>query len=74
MFNSVDIMTGTKRKKGITDKLIFTPNEHKNLIKNSIKTTVKPLYAEHVDNWFLKLILYYFNRYIFKNQLSTCST
>ncbi len=35
--------------------------------------TVKPLYLEHVDNWFLKLVLYYFNKYIFKNHLSTCS-
>jgi hypothetical protein len=31
----------------------------------------KSLYAEHVDNWFLKLILCYFNIYIFKTQLST---
>jgi hypothetical protein len=38
-----------------------------------IKSTVKPLYLEHVDNWFLKLVLYYFNKYIFKNHLSTCS-
>jgi hypothetical protein len=35
--------------------------------------TVKPVYLEHVDNWFLKLFLYYFNEYIFKNQLSTRS-
>ncbi len=28
--------------------------------------TVKPVYVEHVDNWLLKLDLYYFNRYIFK--------
>ncbi len=38
-----------------------------------IAITVKAIYLEHVDNWFLKLILYYFNRYIFKNQLSTYS-
>jgi hypothetical protein len=41
---------------------------------NKSNTTVKPLYLEHVDNWFLKLVLYYFNEYIFKNHLSTCST
>jgi hypothetical protein len=45
--------------------------------KNSIDFekiyTLKPVYLEHVDNWFLKLILYYFNEYIFKNPLSTCS-
>ncbi len=35
--------------------------------------TVKPVYLKHVDNWFLKLVLYYFNKYIFKNHLSTCS-
>jgi hypothetical protein len=35
--------------------------------------TVKPVYLEHVDNWFLKLVLYYLNKYIFKNHLSTCS-
>jgi hypothetical protein len=35
--------------------------------------TLKPVYLEHVDNWFLKLVLYYFNKYIFKNHLSTCS-
>ncbi len=34
--------------------------------------TVKLVYLEHVDNWFLKLVLYYFNKYIFKNHLSTC--
>jgi hypothetical protein len=34
--------------------------------------TTKPLYLERVDNWFLKLVLYYFNKYIFKNLLSTC--
>ncbi len=34
--------------------------------------TVKPLYLQHVDNWFLKFVLYYFNKYIFKNHLSTC--
>jgi hypothetical protein len=42
----------------------------------NIKTFIgftKPLYLEHVDNRFLKLILYYFNKYIFKNHLSTCS-
>jgi hypothetical protein len=33
--------------------------------------TIKPVYLEYVDNWFLKLVLYYFNKYIFKNQLST---
>ncbi len=55
------------------------------LISSSIKSsnlsnllylilTVRPVYLEHVDNWLLKLILYYSNRYIFKNQLSTCST
>jgi hypothetical protein len=33
--------------------------------------TVKPIYLKHVDNWFLKLDLYYFNRYVFKNHLST---
>jgi hypothetical protein len=33
--------------------------------------TVKSVYLKHVDKWFLKLDLYYFNRYIFKNQLST---
>jgi hypothetical protein len=38
------------------------------------KCTAKPLYVEHVDNWFLKLVIYYLNKYIFKNQLSTCST
>jgi hypothetical protein len=38
-----------------------------------IPTTVKPLYLEHVDNWFLKLVLYYLNEYIFKNHLSACS-
>jgi hypothetical protein len=43
-------------------------------VSNFINTiTVKPLYLERVDNWFLKPILYYFNRYIFKNQLSTLS-
>jgi hypothetical protein len=36
----------------------------KNLSKQ-ILNTVKPLYLEHVDNWFLKLVLYYFNKYIF---------
>jgi hypothetical protein len=35
--------------------------------------TVKPLYVKHVNNWFLKLVLYYLNKYIFKNHLSTCS-
>jgi hypothetical protein len=34
--------------------------------------TVKPVYVEHVDNWFLKLDLYYLNEYVFKKQLSTC--
>jgi hypothetical protein len=33
--------------------------------------TVKPVYLEHVDNWFLKLVLYYLNKYILKNHLST---
>ncbi len=33
--------------------------------------TVKPLYIQHVDNWFLKLVLYNLNEYIFKNYLST---
>jgi hypothetical protein len=28
--------------------------------------TVKPVYLEHVDNWFLKLDLYYFNGHVFK--------
>jgi hypothetical protein len=40
----------------------------------SVGITVKPVYVEHVDNWFLKLVLYYLNEYIFKNHLSTCST
>jgi hypothetical protein len=35
--------------------------------------SVKPVYLEHVDNWFLKLVLCYLNKYIFKNHLSTCS-
>ncbi len=26
--------------------------------------TVKPVYVENVDNWFLKLVLYYLNKYI----------
>ncbi len=39
----------------------------------TITYTVKPLHLEHVDNWFLKLVLYYLNKYIFKNHLSTCS-
>ncbi len=34
--------------------------------------TVKAVYVEHVDNWFLKLDLYYLNEYVFKKQLSTC--
>jgi hypothetical protein len=38
------------------------------------ENTVKPVYLERVDDWFLKLVLYYFNKYIFKNHLSTCST
>ncbi len=38
------------------------------------RATVKPVYLEHVDNWFLKLVLYNFNKYIIKNNLSTCST
>ncbi len=29
----------------------------------------KPLYVEHWDNWFLKLVQYYLNEYIFKNHL-----
>jgi hypothetical protein len=41
--------------------------------KMPIKDKVKPLYLEHVDNWFLKLVLYNFNEYVFKNLLSTCS-
>jgi hypothetical protein len=40
---------------------------------DGIITTVKPLYLEHVDNRLLKLILYYFNKNIFKNALSKCS-
>jgi hypothetical protein len=53
----------------------------RNLISNFDRTpidtefentsTVKPLYVEHIDNWFLKLVLYYLNKYIFKNHLST---
>jgi hypothetical protein len=35
--------------------------------------TEKPLYVEYVDNWFLKLVLFYFNKYVFKNHLSTYS-
>jgi hypothetical protein len=42
-------------------------------VRNDLSCTVKPVYLEHVDNWFLKLVLYYFNKYIFKNYLSTCS-
>jgi hypothetical protein len=44
-------------------------------IQQSNKTLIfdKVKHLEHVDNWFLKIILYYFNRYIFKNQLSTYS-
>ncbi len=41
----------------------------KKIIKSN---TVKPVYVEHVDNWFLKLDLYYFNEYVFKKHLSTC--
>jgi hypothetical protein len=26
-----------------------------------IKSTVKPLYLERADNWFLKLVIYYLN-------------
>jgi hypothetical protein len=36
-------------------------------------TTLKPVYLEHVDNWFLNLVLYYLNKYIFKDQLPSCS-
>ncbi len=39
------------------------------------ENTVKPVYVEHVvedvDNWFLKLVLYNLNEYIYKNHLST---
>jgi hypothetical protein len=35
--------------------------------------TIKPIYLEHEDNWFLKLVLCNFNEHIFKNHLSTCS-
>jgi hypothetical protein len=38
---------------------------------NFNNSTVKPVYLKHVDNWFLKLDLYYFNKYVFKNHLST---
>jgi hypothetical protein len=34
--------------------------------------TVKAVYVEDVDNWFLKLVLYNLNKYILKNPLSTC--
>jgi hypothetical protein len=40
---------------------------------DSILKALKPVYVELVDNWFLKLVLYYFNGYILKNPLSTCS-
>jgi hypothetical protein len=36
-----------------------------------ISYTVKPVYLKHVDKLFLKLDLYYFNEYVFKNHLST---
>jgi hypothetical protein len=29
-------------------------------------------YLKYADNRFLKLVLYYLNEYIFKNELSTC--
>jgi hypothetical protein len=54
----------------------FLPDPPKNIIyKDFIKVndkTVKPVYLEHVDNWFLKLVLCNLNKYIFKNHLSTC--
>jgi hypothetical protein len=43
-----------------------------NLCKRNITYTLKPVYVKHVDKWFLKLVLYYFNKNIFKNHLSTC--
>ncbi len=42
------------------------------MTNDSILYTVKLVYLKHVDNWFLKLDLYYFDRYVFKNHLSTC--
>jgi hypothetical protein len=41
------------------------------VMKYDKTNTVKPVYVEHVDDWFLKLVLYYLNRYIFKTHLST---
>ncbi len=38
---------------------------------HTITVIVKPIYLEAVDNWFLKLVLYYFKKYILKNPLST---
>jgi hypothetical protein len=31
---------------------------------HTITAIIKPIYLEDVDNWFLKLVLYYFNEYI----------
>ncbi len=36
--------------------------------------TLKPVYLEHVDKWFLKIYSLKLHRTNFKNQLSTCST
>ncbi len=45
--------------------------DHEFVLEKKKIYTVKPVYLKLVDNWFLKLDLYYFNRYIFKNRLST---
>ncbi len=44
-----------------TNRTIFTKDN-----------TLKPVYVEHIDNWFLKLDLYYSNEYVLKNHLSIC--
>jgi hypothetical protein len=45
---------------------------HFDYLNNRLQVEFNIVYLKHVDNWFLKLDLYYFNMYIFKTRLSTC--